>query len=659
MGIVGAFLMIAAGAGLDVLPQDPAPGLMMRTYLNGLASAALAERSKARDALVEPAAIEAYQQSLRAYFLEQLGPLPERTPLNAHVVGQGEGDGYRYEKVLFESRPNFHVTAVLFLPKKQGPFPGVLVPCGHSANGKAYESYQRACILLARNGLAAFIYDPIGQGERLQFPEKDGKTSPGSTTEHMLTGVGCILLGANTAAYRIWDGMRALDYLTSRPDIDSTRIGCTGNSGGGTLTSYLMALDPRIVCAAPGCYLTSFARLLEEAGPQDAEQNIFGQIAHGMDHADYIMMRAPKPTLMLTATEDFFDIRGAWDSYRDAKRLYTKLGFPERVDLVEANEKHGFTKPLRTAMVRWMRRWLLGVDDAITEPDFPVLPDEAMWCTPKGQVLLLAGERSVTDLNIERGRQLAKERRALWKTSDKAALIEKIRLIAGIRPLAELPEPQIEIVAQAAPPAEPQKLILHPEPGIGLPALLFAPEAPARDAYLYVHGEGKQVDAVADGPIMRLVRAGHAVMAVDLRGIGETLSPVDNKDWAVRFATGWQDFFRAYLLGKSYVGMRTEDILVCARHLVNMNGRKRPVHLVAIGETGPAALHAAAMEPTLFASLRLERSIRSWSDVVRNPEAKGQLMNAVHGALRIYDLPDLMRLIAPVTVAVKDPLDFH
>jgi hypothetical protein len=125
----------------------------------------------------------------------------------------------------------------------------------------------------------------------------------------------------------------------------------------GTLTSYLMALDPRIACAAPGCYITSFARLLEKAGPQDAEQNIFAQIAHGMDHADYVMMRAPKPTLLLAATNDFFDIRGAWDSYRDAKRLYTKLGYPERVDLVEANEQHGFTKPLRLAMVRWMRRW--------------------------------------------------------------------------------------------------------------------------------------------------------------------------------------------------------------------------------------------------------------------------------------------------------------
>ena len=110
---------------------------------------------------------------------------------------------------------------------------------------------------------------------------------------------------------------------------------------------------------------------MDTIGPQDAEQNIHAQIAFGMDHADYVLMRAAKPTLMCTATRDFFDIGGAWDTFREAKRLYGRLGFPERVDLVENDAEHGFNSPLRVAAVRWMRRWLLGVDDAITEPDFP------------------------------------------------------------------------------------------------------------------------------------------------------------------------------------------------------------------------------------------------------------------------------------------------
>src|SRR5262249_9565783 len=141
-----------------------------------------------------------------------------------------------------------------------------------------------------------------------------------TTLEHTMVGVSSIPLGTSTARYRIWDGMRSLDYLASRPDIDPNRLGCTGNSGGGTLTSYLMALGERIAGAAPSCYLPSLRRLLETIGPQDAEQNIHAQIAFGMDHADYVMMRAPRPTLMCVATRDFFDINGAWNSFRQAKR---------------------------------------------------------------------------------------------------------------------------------------------------------------------------------------------------------------------------------------------------------------------------------------------------------------------------------------------------
>ena len=171
----------------------------------------------------------------------------------------------------------------------------MLVPCGHSANGKASETYQRICILLAKNGMAALCYDPIGQGERIQRLDAAGKPAirEGSTTEHTMAGIGALLVGRQVASYRIWDGFRALDYLASRPEIDPARLGCTGNSGGGTMTAYLMALDDRIAVAAPSCYITSLERLFATIGPQDAEQNITGQVAAGMDHADYVTMRAP------------------------------------------------------------------------------------------------------------------------------------------------------------------------------------------------------------------------------------------------------------------------------------------------------------------------------------------------------------------------------
>jgi len=625
-------------------------GVMMTAYLNGLADEALEARRLEREALKTAEEIGAYQEKMRAFFVERLGGWPERTPLNARVVARETREGYRLEKIIYESRPNFFVTAGLFLPLSDGPYPGVLVPCGHSTNGKVNEVYQRACIFLAMNGIAALIYDPIGQGERYQILNDKGKPRFGSTMEHTFVGVGCILLGTNTATYRIWDGMRGIDYLVSRPDIDPERIGCTGNSGGGTLTSYLMALDLRIQCAAPSCYLTSFDRLLKTEGPQDAEQDIYGQIAHGMDHADYVMMRAPRPTLMCCATRDFFDITGTWDSFRQAKRLYTKLGFAERVDLVETDEQHGFSTYLRQGAVRWMRRWLSGIDDAVVEAEFPVLTDEELQCTPDGQVLLMDGARSTFDINVEMEQQLAPQRKTFWGNTPRKEALDKVRTVAGIRRLEDLPAAESEIVGKVKRKGYfIEKIVLRPEPGICLPALAFVPPKPDTTAYLYVNGLGKAIAAKEDGPIAALVQEGHIVFAPDLRGIGETQSTETNKGWTMVFGAGWKDYFRAYLLEKSYVGMRTEDILVCARFLASYRneGKARRIVLTATGEAVASAIHAAALEPDLIASLELEKPMMSWAEIVGMPVTTNQLVNTVHGALRFYDLPDLLGTLSP------------
>ena len=417
-----------------------APGEMLHAFLMAKVHAALDRREAEFEKLETPEQIADYQKRMREYFIQQLGGLPERTPLNAQVTGREQRDGYRIEKVIFESQPKHFVTAILYLPEGKPPFPGVLVPCGHSSNGKARDLYQRAPILVAKSGMAALCYDPIDQGERHQLLDADGKpVISSSTMGHNMAGVGAILLGRNTATYRTWDGMRAIDYLCSRPEVDPERIGCTGISGGGTMTSYLMALDDRIQAAAPGCYLTTFRRLLETVGPQDAEQTIFGQIEFGMDHPDYTLMRAPKPTLIMTATEDYFDITGAWHNFRQAKRLYDRLGFPERADMIETAGKHGFPPAMRIAAARWMRRWLLGIDDAVTEPDSPVAKDEDVWCTPRGEVMLLEGARSVYDLNMELEARLAQDRKRFWQKAEKAKALDEVRRITGIRKLADLP----------------------------------------------------------------------------------------------------------------------------------------------------------------------------------------------------------------------------
>jgi dienelactone hydrolase len=591
-----------------------------------------------------PEQIAAYQKNLREQFIQAIGGLPERTPLNPRVTGAIVRDGYRVEKVVFESLPGCFVTSLLFLPdasRHASPFPGVLVPCGHAGEAKAYEEYQTMGALLALNGMAALVFDPIDQGERSQDPSLLPQIW--GTSAHTMVGIGSILLGRNTARFEIWDGMRAIDYLQSRPEVDPKRIGCTGNSGGGTQTSYLMALDDRIVAAAPSCYITGFEALLSTIGPQDAEQDIFGQLAFGMDHADYLMMRSPTAILICAATQDFFDIQGTWNTFRYAKRLYTRLGVAERVSLLENDATHNYNKTQREGVARWMSRWLLGVEKAIVEPNIALLSKEEARCTPDGQVMRLAGARSTYDLNRDFEKEQAARRKRLWSTTPQADRFAQVRRLAGVRPLAELPEPKLEMGdAVDREGFRVEKAVVTVEEGLRLPGLVFYPQGePIGNVVLYVHEGGKEADAGPGGPIEKLLQAGRAVAAVDVRGTGETQA---KGGWGGDlFGSDARDVLTAYLLGRSYVGMRAEDILICARIL-----RERsygPVDLVAVGHVCVPALHAAALEPELFGSVRLVRGLVSWADIIERGQSRNQLANVVHGVLCEYDLPDLAKTL--------------
>ena len=631
---------------------------MMNHYLRQQARRKFEEWKRDYEQRKTPEQVAEYQKRLRHKFLEAIGELPQRTPLKPRVTGVVHRQGYRVEKVIFESQPKHYVTAILFLPdteKHKPPYPGVLVPCGHSQNGKAHNSYQTMGALLALNGMAALVFDPIDQGERGQLLDEDGKKLFRPVPGHNMLGVGSILLGRNTASFEIWDGMRAIDYLQSRPEVDPKRIGCTGNSGGGTQTSYLMALDDRIIAAAPSCYITNFYERILDLGAQDAEQNIYGQLAFGMDHADYLMMRAPVPILICAATRDFFDIRGTWDSFRYAKRLYTRLGFAERIDLLENDAGHNYNRQAREGVVRWMSRWLLKRDEAITEPDIKLLSEKEIQCTPNGQVMLLEGARSVYDLNRDFEKDLAKRRKKLWKTIAHKDLLNQVREIAGIRELNELPKLKVEeldVVERDG--YRVKKMILKPQDGVYLPALMFVPvRKPTRGTVLYVHEKGKSADAAPGGPIERLVKAGKVVLAVDLRGTGET-QQTNQRYFKPYAGTDGQDVYTAYLLGRSYVGMRTEDVLVCANFLRQQRGGR--VELIAVGNVSVPALHAAALEPDMFGEVTLVRSLVSWANLIEQGRSYNQLVNTVHGALAVYDLDDLAATLRD-KLTVEAPLN--
>jgi cephalosporin-C deacetylase-like acetyl esterase len=452
------------------------------------------------------------------------------------------------------------------------------------------------------------------------------------TSAHTHAGIGCILLGTNTATHEVWDAMRCLDYLVARPDIDGERLGCMGNSGGGTQTAYLVALDDRIKAASPSCYITNLYERILDLGPQDAEQNIFGQLAWHMDHADYLTMRAPTPTLICAATQDFFDIRGTWDSFRAAKRLYARLGHPERIELVEHDAKHGYAQPLREAAVRWMLRWLAGRDEYITEPeDLQILSQQEILCTRYGQVMREPGARSIYDIAREQLAKLEKIRPPLTR--------ETARRLANIRELAAIPP--LQVVSRKTSGGQVERIHLSNARGLHIPALLAHPKnGKPGHVTLVLDARGKHAAFGPDGIATRLLDEGNSVCAIDVRGSGETRQ--SGQTYHRGQGQDGVDVYMAYLLGRSYVGMRAEDTLAAARWLATeLPGTK--VHLHAHGALTVSAQHAAYVEPDLIALLTLSSPPPTWTEVVQSGRSPDQLQNAVHGALRAYRLSDLDR----------------
>jgi cephalosporin-C deacetylase-like acetyl esterase len=647
----------------EVLPSeiDGVPKYqMMRHYLLSVADQQFETWRKQYDARKTSEQVAEYQASMKAKFIESIGGLPERTPLNAKTTSTVAREGYAVENVLFESQPDHFVSAALFLPDSamhKRPCPGALVVCGHSAEGKNYEKYQKTAALLALNGIAALIVDPIHQGERYQLLADDGSiTIRGCTEGHTLLGLQAILLGWNTARFQIWDNMRAIDYLQSRPGVDGSKIGCMGNSGGGTQTSYMMALDDRIAAAAPSCYITSFERLLNTIGPQDAEQNIYGQLAFGMDHADYLMMRAPMPTLICCATRDFFDIDGAWKSYRDAKRLFGRLGFAERMDIVEVDEKHGYNQPLREASARFMLRWLAGRDEPVTEPEIQLLSDEELRSSARGQVMRIEGAVNGFDLCRAENQRLASTRRGAWRETPVESLRDRVRQIAGIRLASQPPRVSFEkeITVDGV---RYRKLALEVEEGVYLPIVATSTDdrrnakSPVR---LLLMDKGK-ASALKSEAIQQAIREGEPIVAVDLRGVGETFGK-GSRWYSGRFGSDSKDIATAYLLGLNYVGMRANDTLRCTDWIREEFGDDVAIHLSAHGHLCAPALHAAYVEPDRFAHVRLTGGLISWSNLIETPIHQNQFVNVVHGALRAYDLPDLAKALGD-KVEIVSPLD--
>lgn len=602
-----------------------------------------ARRAEVELALSSPATLTTRQRMLKDRIRQTFGELPDKTPLRPVVTGTIERDGYRIEKVVYQSRPSHYVTANLYLPSLgEPPFPAALIACGHSGLGKAYDSYQRVAILMALNGIVALVYDPIGQGERRSYLSGSGNAG----YQHKLDNVSSIPVGRTVVGYQAWDGVRSLDYLILRDEVDPKRIGMTGNSGGGAQTMHLMALDERIGPAAPSCHITTLERNFVIGGAGEGCQSAPWTGALGLDHPDYFTVRAPKPTIILSAEQDYKDIRFTRETFAEARRAFELLGKPERMGMFAYNDRHAFSRPRREAAVCWMRRWLLDDPAPVIEPKLVALSAKELQATRSGQVLREFDDAlSVVELNLKRARELAPQRAAFWKSHDRRSALVKIRQLIGAGVIPDKPAVE-KLDAIEREGMRMEKLILrrHGEPP--MPALLCRPltSKPENPATIYLDDRGKSAEARPGGAIEKLVESGQIVLSIDVRGLGETAPPPSKIIYVKgdHVAAMW-----SLHIGKPLLGQRVEDVFAAVNQLASLKEiDEGSISLIGRGRrAGPVALHAAALDSRIT-SVMTHGGIESWiADVVSNPMDMTALSQAAPDVLRHYDLPDLAQVL--------------
>lgn len=642
----------------DTIPAD-----MLHTYLKQQAHQLFNHAEMARAAVKTPQQWELRRAQLMTDFEQAIGPFPERTPLNTRAVGKLERDRYTIHKIIFESRPRFYVTALVYVPKQHtAPYPGMLFPLGHSRNGKAWDSYQRTPAGFAEKGYLVVAYDPLGQGERWQYwdPVKKESAFGSSTHEHSNVGAQCLLLGINLAQYMIWDSIRALDYLLSRDDVDSERIGCTGVSGGGTNTAYYVPFDSRVTAAMPTCYIAGFPALLDSVGPQDAEQNLFGQLAFGLDHEDYLSLVAPRPLCVGAATGDYFPLAGARRCVESAKRTYAALGVPDHLSLAVAEQNHGYHLPMRQAAYAWFNRLFDKEEEGTYETEITLEPDEELWCTESGNVYELGSETVFTlnrKLLAEIDPALPEVRNEVEAGKYQQVVRERVRRVLSAFPLGgDLDITHVPLDSSER--LQRERIVFESEPGILVPGVLRTSVGHQEDTMLlWIDEAGKDAENT-EVLLDALAVRGVTSLALDPRGMGETGFPItDNPSTSDHGHISHKVAYMGMLQARPLLGMRVQDVMrgMDALAALPATAAKR-VMLGGSGGGALLALFAAALDQRV-AGVIAHECLASYRWLVENEYYDYDASWFLFGVLPEFDICDVAGLVAPRNLVVWTPHD--
>ena len=626
-------------------------------YLRGLAAKAVERRNAELAKLVSPAAVQARQTWARETLWKLIGGIPERTPLNPRATGSFAREGYKVEKVIYESRPRVFVSANLYIPMRgSGPFPAVLFQSGHYNEGKANPNYQRCCQALAQLGFVVLAFDPMGQGERIGYPDSSGTHTRlrNVDAEHTTPGKQMLLYGDNATRYQLWDAMRSLDYLTSLPLVDAKRVGSTGHSGGGTLTMLLAATDERLAAAAPCMGNTENVAVLPFLPPgstDDAEQDFINSGPAGFDRWDLLYPFAPKPLLIWPSDCDFYFtyssqyIENGWEEFQKLKAIYAVLNQPQHLQWAGTPLPHSLAYDSRLLIYNWFTRWLKDYPAPVREePAVNPEPAEMLWATQSGSVV--RSLNSVTPFSENKSRQV---QRTAVPTDKLLGVSRPVSVSAKTIARAQSGKVHVEVLEVAS------------EPAVWLPAwILTAENAADNKPVLLVLDAGNAERLWFDPDADAVVAPGSPVIcAADIRGVGALVPEFSPgaSDYAARHAQEENYAWGSLILGKPLVSQRVTDVLTLVAALrKNPATAARPVRIAASGELTVPALFAAALDSGIE-GLYLSGGLVSFQDVVDSEMYDHPFANFIPGLLNHTDLPEVAASLSPRPIVLAGPVD--
>lgn len=648
---------------------------MLETYLVGKLNRLAASWDAKRALLQTAAAVQERKHVVREKFLSMLGEFPLKVPLNAITVRSAEKDGYRVENIMFESRPDFWVTGNLYMPTAvSGRVPALISPCGHYALARMTPQYQSAYISLAKSGFVVLGYDPIGQGERRQYwnPATGITEVGGPVFEHSMAGQLLLLFGENLTGYFVWEGMRAIDYLVTRPEVDPERIGCAGHSGGGTLTKFIAVADERVQCAAVLEGGTANQWPTRSIGIGDVEQNLFPSALDGIDNVDLHAAIAPRP--LLAGIESYNE--GFNKAANVIRERYRQLGAGEKFETIAADDPHAWTPKLRRATTDWFCRWFYGRRGPEREEAFETSPPEVLYCTSNGSLQYSRKGETIFSIIASKAGSLRSQGPALKTNADLDSHRRRIRdrLSAllryrkheeplGVRPIVTTPREGYHV----------EKIEFLSEPGVYIPVWAFVPERLKQLSHtvLYFNDEGVQDDGMeyeggeasglTHGVLDQLARSGTVVIAADVRGSGATgatrVSPLSSGEFGQLFDTDTSAAYACWSMDRSLLGMRVQDVVRCVDYALQRDGVDAArVHLIGKGRAALWCLYATALDDRIT-SLICTGGLLSYKTIAMTDRYLYGADIFVPDILRDFDLPEIASAIAPRQLALVDPTD--